>query len=163
MTHQLTITNLTPYQDINAVLQDSSQGIQQVLGDNLIGLYLFGSLVYGDFNYGSSDIDLVAIVHSPLNRKEIDRIKELHQQIASSHKNWSERVECSYTPIEMLSNILPPVNPRPWYGCGIFYEAADYGNEWIINNYLLANQTKLIHLYNLSAKCIQIADKYKHL
>lgn len=37
----------------------------------------------------------------------------------------------------MLTNILPPKNPRPYYGCEIFYDEATYGNEWIINNYLL--------------------------
>jgi hypothetical protein len=39
----------------------------------------------------------------------------------------------------MLKNVLPPLEPRPWY-CGFenhLYEQAPYGNEWIINNYLL--------------------------
>ena len=48
-----------------------------------------------------------------------------------------DRLECSYTPIDMLKNILPPKEPRPYYGGGIFYDEAPYGNEWIINNYLL--------------------------
>jgi hypothetical protein len=37
----------------------------------------------------------------------------------------------------MFKNILPPKKPRPYYGSGIFYDEALYGNEWIINNYLL--------------------------
>ena len=37
----------------------------------------------------------------------------------------------------MLNNILPPKEPRPYYGGGVFYREAPYGNEWIINNYLL--------------------------
>jgi len=37
----------------------------------------------------------------------------------------------------MLKNILPPKTPRPYFGEGVFYPKADYGNEWLINNYLL--------------------------
>src|SRR5262249_1600091 len=31
----------------------------------------------------------------------------------------------------------PPEQPRPYYGEGTFYPEAQYGNEWIINLYLL--------------------------
>jgi hypothetical protein len=39
----------------------------------------------------------------------------------------------------MLPSLLPPEKPRPWYwgSDGILYEEAPYGNEWIINKYLL--------------------------
>ena len=37
----------------------------------------------------------------------------------------------------MLKNILPPKESRPYYNNEIFYDEAPYGNEWIINNYLL--------------------------
>jgi len=37
----------------------------------------------------------------------------------------------------MLQNTLPPKDPRPYVGAGIFYPATPYGNEWLINNYFL--------------------------
>lgn len=128
---------MTPYQDINEILLYISNGIKNIAGENLIGLYLFGSLAYGDFNPGSSDIDLVAIVNQPLNHDELKLIKNLHKQVEERDQKWKNRLECSYTPIDMLKSILPPKNPRPYYGSGIFYDEAPYGNEWIINNYLL--------------------------
>lgn len=60
----------TPYQEINEVLLTISNGINHILDNNLIGLYLFGSLTYGDFNLDSSDIDLVTIVNKPLSPHE---------------------------------------------------------------------------------------------
>ncbi len=129
--------NFTSYPDINDVLLFITNGIENILGKKLIGLYLFGSLTYGDFNSGSSDIDLVAIINEPLNDDELILIKQIHQQTEKYDQKWSQRLECSYTPIGMLENILPPQKPRPYYGGGIFYEDASYGNEWIINNYLL--------------------------
>lgn len=99
---------ITPYQDINAVLQTLSNGIQCILKNNLIGLYLFGSLVYGDFNEGSSDIDLVTIVNNSLNKNQLEQIKNLQLEVGLDYLKWSDRVECSYTPISMLANTLPP-------------------------------------------------------
>jgi len=137
MTHYSSKKSITPYQDINEILSFISESIKTILGKNLIGVYLFGSLAYGDFNPDSSDIDLVTIINNPLNHHELELIKQLHEQIRTHDKKWSNRLECSYTPIEMLKNILPPKEPRPYYGEGIFYDEAPYGNEWIINNYLL--------------------------
>lgn len=128
---------MTPYQDINEILSYMANSIQSILGKNLVGLYLFGSLSYGDFNPNSSDIDLITVLAQPLNNCEIESIKQLHLQIGDLSKKWIDRLECSYTPIYMFENILPPKEPRPYYGGAIFYEKAPYGNEWIINNYLI--------------------------
>lgn len=131
------LRNATPYPGINEVLQALSQGFVDIFADNLVGVYLFGSLSYGDFNPESSDIDLVAILHNPASQKEMALIKQLHRQVGMKNENWANRIECSYTPREMLQNILPPEQPRPYFGEGVFYPEAHYGNEWIINLYLL--------------------------
>lgn len=129
--------NVTSYKDINEILLHLSDNLITILVENLIGFYLFGSLTYGDFNPASSDIDLTVIVNKQLNHRELEQIKHLHEKVNRRYKKWRNRLECSYTPVEMLKNILPPIEPRPYYGGGIFYEKAPYGNEWIINNYLL--------------------------
>jgi predicted nucleotidyltransferase len=133
------ISKVTPYQDVNIVLCSMAQGIERILGNDLRGLYLCGSLSYGDFNPQSSDIDLVAILNRPASANELEPIRELHSIEAQKYPKWAKRLECSYTPIEMLSNILPPREPRPYYGEGVLYPAALYGNEWIINLYLQYN------------------------
>lgn len=137
MKNHLNIINITPFQDVNEILFEISNNIKNILGENLIGLYLFGSLTYGDFNPDSSDIDLVTIINKSLNHHELGLVKQLHKQVEGHYQKWSDRLECSYTPVDMLKNILPPKEPRPYYGGGIFYDEAPYGNEWIINNHLL--------------------------
>lgn len=127
----------TPYEDINAIVDDLAQGLAAILGSNLVGFYLTGSLSYSDFNPESSDIDLLALVRERVSPEELRLLKDLHFQIEASYTKWAERIECSYTPLEMLENILPPKEPRPYIGEGRFYDEAHYGNEWLINNYLL--------------------------
>jgi hypothetical protein len=127
----------TEYQDVNEVLHSLKEGMIRVLGDNLVGIYLTGSLSYGDFSLGSSDIDLVTILLHPASSDMIKALKELHKEVEANHENWLRRIECSYVPMEMLPSIEPPKAPRPYIGEGNFYDEAPYGNEWIINQYLL--------------------------
>lgn len=128
----------TPYNDINHAITSLSQGISKIFNENLVGIYLFGSLTYEDFNDVSSDIDLVTIIKNPVSKSELEKLKELHKQIEEQCPKWVKRIENSYTPQEMLPSIMPP-GARPYYGEGILNPKADYGNEWIINLYLLYN------------------------
>jgi len=138
---ELSLDTLTPYKDINAILQFFTSGVISIFKENLVGIYLTGSLSYDAFHYDRSDIDLTVILKIPISSTELEAIKNFHKQNETKFNKWAKRLECTYTPIEMLPSILPPEKPRPWYwgGEGILYEEAPYGNEWIINNYLLYN------------------------
>jgi hypothetical protein len=131
------LRHLTPYAEVNAILAEMAEGISGILGPRLIGLYLFGSLSYADFLPERSDIDLMALMQTPATANELELLQELHRAIAERFPAWVARVESSYTPIAMLVNTLPPGEPRPYFGGGNFYPEAAYGNEWIINLYLL--------------------------
>ena len=48
----------TPYPAINTVLTEWAEGLKRLLGEKIVGLYLSGSLAYGDFVPDRSDIDL---------------------------------------------------------------------------------------------------------
>lgn len=129
--------NITPHRDINDVLYFLLQNIKEIFKEKLTGFYLTGSLSYGDFEKGRSDIDLVVVLKRAVSSKQMKLIEILHAEMGQKFPKWAERVECSYVPMDMLSNILPPKEPRPYFGGGIFYPEAPCGNEWLINNYLL--------------------------
>jgi hypothetical protein len=126
----------TPFPEIDEVLIDIAQRIKDTLGDNLAGIYLFGSLTYGDFNLGRSDIDLMTLVNRPLTTDEVKKVLVLHRQVETVYPQWLHRIENSFTPTSMLGNTQPPLQPRPYYNDGEIWDA-QYGNEWIINLYLL--------------------------
>jgi len=124
-------------QDVTKILRSFTKEISGDLDANLVGIYLFGSLTYNDFNPKRSDIDLVVILQKPVTAKKLAQIKKLHIRLEKENLNWKKRIECSYLPVKMLKNILPPKESRPYYGEGTLYPKAHYGNEWLINNYLL--------------------------
>ena len=131
------MAEVTPYPAINTMLTEWVEGLKRLLGKNIVGLYLSGSLSYGDFVPERSDIDLQAVVRSPLTEGEIGSVERLHREIEQRCPQWADRIECSYVPLELMRELTPPATSRPWWGFGTLYANAPAGNEWIINHYLL--------------------------
>jgi len=132
------MNDVTPYPAINTVLAEWAEGLQRLLGQTIVGLYLFGSLAYGDFVPDRSDIDLQAVVRNRLTEDELGSVEQLHRAIERRCPEWAGRIECSYVPLELMREVRPPARARPWWGFGTFYQEAPAGNEWIINHYLLS-------------------------
>jgi len=132
------INNLTPHQDVNDLLTMLSKGLQDILRVQLIGVYLTGSLTYGDFDRGSSDIDLLIVLNNALSEVVREQVKNLHAQIAMKYPFWAKRIEASYITEDMMKYREPPEQPRPYINGGQMWDPdPPYGNEWLINLYVL--------------------------
>src|SRR4029079_3029760 len=69
------LKQLTSYPQVNRLLEVILAGLRANLGDKLIGLYAFGSLVTGDFSLARSDLDLAAVLAEDLNETELARLQ----------------------------------------------------------------------------------------
>lgn len=127
---------LTPHEDVNQVLELLAKGLTELLGEQLAGLYLTGSLTYGDFDEGSSDIDFLAVLTIPFTDEQLEAIKQLHQQIGEAVPFWAKRLEGSYITTEMIKTKDCPEEQRPYVNGGKV-NLYKYGNEWTINLYAL--------------------------
>jgi hypothetical protein len=130
------IKSLTAYQDVNDVLVLLADGLQTILKERLVGLYLTGSLTYGDFDRGSSDIDFLAVLTEPMSDTLLHAVEDLHSRIGGSFPEWAKRIEGSYITKAMLSSDNPPVQPRPYINNAAVI-SCQYGNEWVLNRYVL--------------------------
>ena len=54
---------------------------KEILGNNLVGVYLHGSLVMGCFNPQKSDIDLIIVINEPLS----DSVKKAYMEMVVEH------------------------------------------------------------------------------
>ncbi len=55
--------------DLKQLLDDFILNSKNILYDNLIGIYLHGSLAMGCYNEKKSDIDLLVVVENDLSRE----------------------------------------------------------------------------------------------
>lgn len=93
----------TPDAAINLLLEQLLSEVQKIFGKKLIGFYLFGSLVTGDFERGSSDIDLVAVTASDIDEQELEELQQMHRDfVDKKNKEWDDRIEVAYLSVTAL-------------------------------------------------------------
>lgn len=90
--------------DIPKVIHTVTTIFQDALCENLLGIYLHGSLAMGCFHPGTSDIDLLLIVKEKLasvtKRMLIDRVLELSHLMPDSRLEFSIIRACHLKPFQ---------------------------------------------------------------
>lgn len=94
---------MTERPEFPPVLDILTAGIIERLGASLVGLYLYGSLVVGDFDDQRSDIDLLAVTRDLLRPGTERALEEMHQSLAQRCPEWRDRVEVGYFPVAVIS------------------------------------------------------------
>ena len=129
----------TPYADVNAVLHGVLTGAQAVLGDQLLGLYLYGSLALGDFDPARSDIDFLVATDGDVPEDRAAALRALHARIAAGDAHWAHELEGHYVPRAALQHADPAVGIRHLRVDGphgdLRVEA--HGLDWVILRYVL--------------------------
>ena len=77
-------------------LAELATAVVDELRDDLLGLYLFGSLATGDFYEGRSDLDLIAVVSSAVDESALDRLRAMHHEFEAARPAWRNRIEVLY-------------------------------------------------------------------
>jgi hypothetical protein len=137
----------TAYPHVNAVLDRLLRDLQTILSDKLLGLYLYGSLVTGDFDNHLSDIDLLAALATDLTPSEQDAIRQMHAQIAADYPVWDNRIEVAYHTRRGLQSFRTERSPLGIISPGEPFHIIDAGDDWLMNWYFV--QTYGIVLYGL--------------
>lgn len=126
----------TSYADVNQVLELLLAEVRVVLGQQFVGMYLYGSLSSGDFHPDASDIDFLVVSDGMLNQQTIDDLDAMHQRIWDLGLPLAERLEGSYLPkghlprYEKSDEAYPTVNEHRFY-------VAPHGSDWIIQRYVI--------------------------
>lgn len=103
----------TPYPELNTVLRKLVAGIQQVLGDALVGAYLQGSFAVGGFDR-DSDVDFIAVAGSELSESQVRALQTVHGRIYHLDCEWAQHLEGSYFPERVLRRCDGRGSPL-WY------------------------------------------------
>ncbi len=127
----------TPYPEVNAVLHELQTGIEQTLGERLVGLYLHGSLAGGQFNPHSSDIDFLAVTTEALPEESLSALKAMHARLTLSGLKWAAKMEGSYIPRAELRDFDPAHSYFPALRADGTFTIDGHGHEWTIQRYIV--------------------------
>lgn len=126
----------TPFSDVNDVLTILLAQVQEILGTQFVGMYLYGSLSSGDFHSEASDIDFLVVTEDSLSDEIIASLKSMHDRIWETALKWAHKLEGSYIPKTPLRHYeksdisYPTVNEHKFY-------VAPHGSDWIIQRHII--------------------------
>lgn len=126
----------TPYPDVDDVLNLLHTNAKEILGDQFVGMYLYGSLSSGDFNPESSDIDFLSVTESSLSDTTISQLETMHKQTWATSLKRTGELEGAYVPKELIRKHDPNGAPCPTINEGKFY-IAPLGSDWIIQRHVV--------------------------
>ncbi len=127
----------TLYSDVNAVLDWMLAEEQAVLGSRFVGLFLHGSLAYGDFNPETSDIDFLVVTKGHLPAEALSTLEGMHARLRAEGSKWSQKLEGAYIPKGNLRRHDPAHAPVPWLGVDGHFALEPLGSDWIIQRWIL--------------------------
>lgn len=127
----------TPYDDVNAILAELLTAVPPILGDQFIGLYLYGSLAAGDFHPNRSDIDFVVVTAGELDSDTITALATMHAQIRANGSHWAMHLEGDYIPQAALRRYDPAQASYPHLGDDGHFAVEQRGSEVIIQYHIL--------------------------
>lgn len=135
----------TIYPSINQFLQAVLSDLQRALGDKLAGLYLYGSLVWGDYDDGVSDVDLLAATVGDIDAQEFAALDAMHHSLIARYPEWDDRLEIVYLSLEGLKTFREKRSQIAVISPGEPFNLKDAGTDWLMNWYMVL--TKGVALY----------------
>lgn len=139
-------------EDAVALLRALRDGIRGVFGARLCGLYLYGSLVWGDFTPDVSDLDTMAAIADDVTERDVTALRHMHEELVRPDLHpalarWADRIEVQYVPIARL----PRFREQPFLMANISpgepIHLVEAGRDWLANWYFV--QTHGVALYGL--------------
>lgn len=124
------------FSEVNEVLNLLLSSAKKFLGEEFIGMYLYGSLASGDFDPQTSDIDFLFVTAGTLSEQIITELDAMHQQIWATGLKRAGKLEGAYVPKELIRRHNPNGVDCPTINEGRFY-VARLGSDWIIQRHVV--------------------------
>lgn len=128
-------TRITSFDDINDLLQCLLVNLQSILGEKLVGIYIYGSLVWGDFIYHTSDIDLLVVTAVDIDENDFTTLNEMQDRLVKNFDHWDDRIEIAYLSKEALKTFKYKRSTIATISPGEPFNIKKAGIGWLVDWY----------------------------
>lgn len=130
----------TAYPAVNDLLEHLRAQLHAILNEKFVGLYLYGSLITGDFVGGLSDVDLLAVLNDDLTPADFDALDHMHNTTVQNAPQWQDRLEIAYLSRNALQTFKTQSSKIGIISPGEPFHIIDAGREWLLNWYIVRQQ-----------------------
>lgn len=121
---------------VEQLLHHLWQGQRDALPSEPVGLYLYGSLVWGDFDLDISDMDLTCVLEEDVDAETLKRLERMHTALAQEFPEWDDRIEVQYVAREALQHFREIRHSMANISPGEPLHIIEAGKEWLSNWYM---------------------------
>ncbi|KTD24970.1 Streptomycin 3''-adenylyltransferase [Legionella lansingensis] len=132
------------FSTVNGLLTELLSGLKSILKENLLGVYGYGSFVWGDFDEATSDIDVFVALNQEITPEEFEALGSFHTMLVECFPNWNDRIEVAYASSRMLQHFKMEVGRIAVISPGEAFNIKNAGTDWLINYYLLQNKSLIL-------------------
>lgn len=120
-----------PYPGLREVLNTFVDEIAAELAENLIGMYLVGSIASGDFDL-DSDVDFLVVTNTELTETNIQSLQDIQTKIHGMDCYPAKHLEGSYISISDLNNWSTVGEKQLYYfdNGSTTFEQSIHDNQW---------------------------------
>lgn len=127
--------------EVRQVLDAVLSGVQVILQEQLIGMYLYGSLAIGGFDPRTSDIDFLVVTAAAPSPKEQAALGAMHANLLAGGSPWVQELEGSYIPQDDIRRHDPQHAWHLHLERGSRQLVADRSDcDWVIHRRVLREQ-----------------------
>jgi hypothetical protein len=130
-------TRWTDHPDVDAALFFLLGEVQSALGEQLVGLYLHGSLAAGGFEPGRSDVDVLAVTEGELDQARLAALGAAHGRLQASGLHWVTRLEVSYIPRDAVRRYDPDQAVHPALRMDGSFDLDGHGPDWVLQRHVI--------------------------
>ena len=95
------------------ILDELTQGLKNLFGNDLLGVYLTGSIALGGYHDGKSDIDFTVLIQNKLDAEQTVSIKTLHGRVKKKYPHHT--LEGHYITPDELGKEADEIDPVAAY------------------------------------------------
>ncbi|MDP9202759.1 MAG: DUF4111 domain-containing protein [Gemmatimonadota bacterium] len=128
----------TPHIEVNELLDALMDSARGILGDQLVGAYLFGSATTADFDR-ESDVDVVVVTADKLPDETFAALHTMHARIAAIDSWCATQLEVSYIPRRAIRRYDPAdaLHPRLDRGKEETLHMMRHDADWVVQRHLI--------------------------
>lgn len=120
-----------PYPELREVLNIFAGEIAAELKENLVGIYLVGSIASGDFDL-DSDVDFLVVTKTELTEADMNRLQDIQIKVHNIDCYPAKHLEGSYISIGDLNDWRTAGQKKLYYfdNGSTTYEQTTHDNQW---------------------------------